>query len=285
MREYENFDLTRYNSYAVKATCKKAYFPETDEDIYKLFYNSKDKYILLGGGYNVLLVEEYYDQEFVVFSGNYDNIKIEDNVFLTCEAGCDMKKVSEFALENELKGLEIFYDIPSSLGGAVVMNAGAGGEDIQGILLKVWYFDPDSGKILEIDKKDIGFEYRNSFFQKNPQMIVLRALLRLEKDHREAIKTKMDSIKERRWAKQPREYANAGSVFKRPPGRFVGPMIDELGLKGYSIGGAMVSRKHGGFIINYDNATGKDILNLIQYVKKCVFNKFNVDLEIEQRII
>lgn len=285
MRVYEDFDLTNYNSYQVKAKCKRAYFPENDEDILELFYTSKRKYILLGAGYNVLLAKEYYEDEFVIFSGNFDNVKLVDDNKLLCESGCDMKVLSEFALEHSLSGIEIFYDIPSSLGGAVVMNAGASGEDIRGVLVKVWYLDPNSGTVKEITNEEIGFEYRNSFFQKNPEMIVCRALLELKKGDRDAIKSKMDLIKTQRWAKQPRDFPNAGSVFKRPPGRFVGPMIDELNLKGYAVGGAKVSEKHGGFIINYNDAKGQEILDLIHHVKNKVFEAFGVDLEIEQRII
>ncbi len=285
MKIYNDYDLTNSNSYKLKAICKTAYFPESDEDIHQLFKIGSTKKVLLGGGYNVILSKNYYDEEFVLFCGNYDNVsKIGENRIL-CEAGCDMKALSEFALKEELSGLEIYYDIPSSLGGAVVMNAGAGGEDIKGLLIKVWYYNPNTCKIEEITKEEIGFEYRNSFFQKNPEMIVCRALLELIPKDYDIIKNKMESCRDARWSKQPRDFPNAGSVFKRPPGRFVGPMIDELGLKGYSIGGAKVSEKHSGFIVNFNHATGEDILQLISFLKKSVYEKYEVDLEVEQRII
>jgi UDP-N-acetylmuramate dehydrogenase len=181
MKVFENFDLTEYNSYKVKAICKTAYFPETDNDIHELFCDASKKRILLGGGYNVLLAKSYYTQDFVIFSGNYDKKELVKDTQILCEAGCDMKQLSEFALANSLTGLEIFYDIPSSLGGAVVMNAGAGGEDIKGVLTKVWYYNPHSKRIEAIDREEIGFEYRNSFFQKNPEMVVCRTLLSLQK--------------------------------------------------------------------------------------------------------
>jgi len=285
MKKYNNFDLTEYNSYKVKAFCRTAYFPETDDDIVELFSQGGEEKVVLGGGFNVLLTKDFYDKPFVIFSSTYNEISLVGENMILCEAGCDMKDVSVFAMENDLSGLEIFYDIPSSLGGAVVMNAGAGGEDIKGVLEKVWYFDPGTREICEISNDEIAFEYRNSFFQKNPQMVICKALLRLVKKNSAVIRSRMEQIKEQRWAKQPRQYPNAGSVFKRPVGRFVGPMIEELGLKGFTVGGAQVSEKHGGFIINFNNATGADILTLINYVRDRVSEKFGVSLEIEQRIL
>jgi UDP-N-acetylmuramate dehydrogenase len=152
-------------------------------------------------------------------------------------------------------------------------------------LVKVRYLDLTDLQIKEITKEDIGFEYRNSFFQKNTDKIVLKAWFQLKKGNPDEIKAKMEQTKQTRWAKQPREYPNCGSVFKRPPGRFVGPMLDELGMKGFAIGGARISEKHSGFIVNTGNATGKDILAVIAEAQKRVKEKFGVDLEVEQRII
>ncbi|WPV00222.1 UDP-N-acetylmuramate dehydrogenase [Mucilaginibacter sp. cycad4] len=285
MRVFENFDLTGFNSYRIKATCRKAYFPESTEDIIELFKDKDPNRILIGAGYNILLSKDHYDADFVLFSGNYEHMELVGNDSIICEAGCDMKKLSEFALQHNLAGLEIFYDIPSSLGGAVVMNAGASGEDIKGLLVKVWYYNPNTNTVEEISKEDIGFEYRNSFFQKNPGMIICKALLKLTPGDPEAIKQKMDTLRDARWSKQPRDYPNAGSVFKRPPGYYVGAIMDELKLKGFAHGGARVSEKHGGFIINFDNAKGGDIIEIIAEVKRRVMEKYNLDLEVEQRII
>lgn len=285
MKTFNNFNLKDYNSYKLSAVCRTAFFPENDADIRQLFADKSVERIVLGGGYNVILSKDYYDNDFVIFCGNYNAISLVREDQVLCEAGVDMKELSEFALANNLTGLEIYYDIPSSLGGAVVMNAGAGGEDIKALLKEVYYYDPNVDEFKTIAVNDISFEYRNSFFQKNPDMIVCNALLQLKKGDYSAIKAKMDATKETRWAKQPRDYPNAGSVFKRPPGRFVGPMIDELGLKGYAVGGAKVSEKHSGFIINYNNATGNDIITLINGIKGKVAEAFKVDLEVEQRII
>jgi UDP-N-acetylmuramate dehydrogenase len=285
MKIFDNFNLEDHNSYRIRAFCKRAYFPDTEEDFLTIFrqLNRKD-IILLGGGYNVILSKEFYDENFVILNGNFSGVTVEENI-INVEAGADMRDLSVIAKNNALSGIEVFYDIPSSLGGAVVMNAGASGEEIKDVLLRVRYLDLEDLTIKEIEREAINFEYRNSFFQRNTNKIVLRAWLKLKHGFMEEIEQKMESIKAARWAKQPKEFPNAGSVFKRPPGRFVGPMIEELGLKGYVIGGAKVSEKHAGFIINFHQAKGADIVRLIEFVKDAVFKKFGVDLEVEQRII
>lgn len=285
MKEFSDFDLTGYNSYRINARCKKAYFLESEQDVIA-FYRSKEPYILLGSGHNVIFSKNYYTERFLIFNGNFDNTIVDANSgYFEAEAGCTMLTLSELALENSLSGLEIFYDIPSSLGGAVVMNAGASGEEIKDILVKVRYLDLADMQIKEILKENMGFEYRNSFFQKNTDKIVLKAWFQLRPGNREDIWSKMQSIKVARWEKQPKDFPNAGSVFKRPPGHYVGAMIDELGLKGYQVGDAQISTKHSGFIVNLGNASGKDIIQIIEHVKLKVRDKFQVDLEVEQRII
>lgn len=285
MKVFSDFDLTNYNSYRIKSKCKKAYFPENEKDVIE-FYKSRKPYILLGSGHNVILSKDYYDQNFLIFNGNFNEILLNASTgLIEAEAGISMLEISEIALNNSLSGVEIFYDIPSSLGGAVVMNAGASGEEIKDVLIKVRYFDLQDMVVKEIRKEEMGFKYRNSFFQRNTDKVVLKVWLQLIQGNQDEIKNKMESIKESRWAKQPKEFPNAGSVFKRPNGYFVGAIMEELGLKGFTIGGAKISDKHGGFIINYNNATGKDILFIIKEVKKQVLKKYNVDLEVEQRII
>src|SRR5690606_5134622 len=138
------------------------------------------------------------------------------------------------------------------------------GEEIKDVLIKVRYLDLTDFTVKEINKEDISFEYRNSFFQRNIDKIVLKVWLQLENRERSVIQNKMETIRAQRWAKQPKEFPNAGSVFKRPEGHYVGALIDELGLKGYTVGGAKISEKHGGFIVNFNNASGKDILEIIK---------------------
>ncbi|WP_256003248.1 UDP-N-acetylmuramate dehydrogenase [Pedobacter deserti] len=286
MRIYENFDLTNYNSYRITAFCSTAFFPETDEDVINLFKeHDKSELVLLGNGYNVILSQPCYEQKFIIFNGNFDCIRAVEDGVIEAECGSRMLDISLFALEQGLSGVEIFFDIPSSLGGAVVMNAGASGEEIKDVLMKVRYLDLQDLAVKEIQTEAAEFGYRNSFFQKNTDKIVLKAWLKLTPSSKTAIKEKMETIRAQRWAKQPKDLPNAGSVFKRPPGYYVGAMIDELGLKGFRVGGAMISEKHGGFVVNIDNATGRDILELIGEVQTKVYRQFGVLLEVEQRVI
>ncbi|MCT4630853.1 UDP-N-acetylmuramate dehydrogenase [Winogradskyella sp.] len=285
MKRFRDFDLTDYNSYKVKSYCRTAFFPECELDIVDLYKSNKD-YIVLGSGNNVILSKSYYDSDFIIFNGNFNEVKVnKESNEIIAEAGAEIYDVSKLAKESELTGAEFYYDIPSSVGGAVVMNAGTKEGETKNILAKVRYLDLEDMLVKEKSKKEIEFEYRNSFFQKQVDKIILKAWFNLKKGNYNEISNLMSESKKRRWEKQPRNYPNAGSVFKRPPNRYVGPMIDELGLKGYRVGGAEVSKKHSGFIINRGDATGNDILNLINEVKHRVFEKYNVNLEIEQRII
>jgi len=285
MKSYLDFDLREYNGYKIKATCRRAMFPEVEGDLLDAYSaNSGKGTIILGNGNNVILSKEYYDQDFIIFNGCFDQVEV-NSTEIVAEAGVTLLRLSQIAMEHSLTGLEIFYDIPGSVGGAVAMNAGTKDIEIKDVLRKVRYFDFMDMKIKEISSEDINFEYRNSFFLRNPDKIVLKAWFQLEHGNKQTIINKMEENKKIRWAKQPREYPSCGSVFKRPQGRFVGPMIDELGMKGFTVGGAQISEKHSGFIINIGNATGNEILVVISEVQKRVKDKYGIDLELEQRII
>jgi UDP-N-acetylmuramate dehydrogenase len=283
LRVYTDFDLTDYNAYRLPARCKSVVFPDTEQDVVNFFSNNSD-YILLGSGHNVILSKEYYDTTIVIFHNNFNKVSVNETI-IEAEAGATILEVSEVARESALTGVEFYYDIPSSVGGAVVMNAGTKEGETQNVLMKVRYLDLTDMKIKERYKNELQLEYRNSLFQKQNNKIITKAWFQLQHGNPEDITRVMEESKARRWAKQPREYPNCGSVYKRPPGRFVGPMLDELGLKGYRIGGAEISRKHSGFIINVGNATGADILGIIKHTREKVKEKFSVDLEVEQRVI
>ncbi|MBO3115782.1 UDP-N-acetylmuramate dehydrogenase [Winogradskyella sp. DF17] len=285
MKVYKDFDLTNYNAYRLKAKCSRVFFPENEHDLLEL-YRLKRDYILLGNGYNVILTQTYYDEDFIVFNGNFNTVTVDkESHIISAESGATTLDVSEKALEHSLAGVEFYFDIPSSIGGAVVMNAGTKEGNTQSILMKVRYLDLADMTVKEKHNEDLELTYRNSLFQKQKDKVILKAWFQLQKGDAEEIKTIMEESKARRWAKQPRDYPNCGSVYKRPPGRFVGPMLDELGLKGYRVGDAEISKKHSGFIVNVGNATGPDILDLIRYTKERVKETFGVDLEVEQRII
>ena len=285
MIAYKDFDLTNYNAYRIKAICKNAFFPENEEDLIAL-YTKKQDYVLLGSGHNIICSKPYYDIDFIIFNGNFNKVYVDETLnIIEAEAGATIYEVSTLAQKHSLSGAEFFYDIPSSVGGAVVMNAGTKEGETKNILHKVRYLDLADMQIKEKHNQDLELSYRNSVFQKQKDKVILKAWFLLQKGNAEDIKIVMEASKARRWEKQPREYPNCGSVYKRPPGRFVGPMLDELGLKGFRIGGAEVSKKHSGFIVNLGNATGEDILEVIRHTKEKVKANFGVDLEIEQRII
>ena len=284
MRIYHNFDLTEYNSYRVKAICNLAFFPESEADVL-MFISEHPKFILLGSGHNVILSKRHYDIPFLISNGVLNRISLLNNHLVYVEAGAWMADVAEFALKNSLSGIEMFWDIPSSLGGAVVMNAGASGDEIKDVIQEVRYFDLKAGIRKVLSAEELNFQYRNSFFQMNSENLIFSAILKLRSAKKEAIKKKMEEIKTNRELKQPKEYPNAGSVFKRPKGFYVGSMIEELGLKGYTVGGMKISEKHGGFIVNFNNGTGEDVVKIIHYVQNCVHKVYGLELEIEQRIL
>ena len=280
-----NLDLTEYNAYRLNSKCLRAWFPGDENDLLEIYRNNKSRrVVILGNGNNIILSKGYYNEEFIILNGNFNKITV-CGLIIEAEAGATLRQLSEEGLKHSLTGLEIFYDIPSSVGGAVVMNAGTKEGEIKDVLAKVRFLDLKDMQIKELAREEIDFEYRNSFFQKHPDKIVLKAWFQLAKGNNRKIKAKMEENKKTRWEKQPRELPNCGSVFKRPPGRFVGPMLDELGMKGFTIGGAMISPKHSGFIVNKGNATGTNILSIIAEVQNRVKDKFGVLLEIEQRII
>ena len=281
----KDLDLSSYNSYRVKSICSTAFFPESEEDIVALYKNKQD-YVLLGSGHNIIFSKAYYDNDFIIFNGNFNTLKVDETSnIIEAESGATILEVSNVAQKHSLSGAEFFYDIPSSVGGAVVMNAGTKEGEAKNILSKVRYLDLADMLVKEKNNEDLELTYRNSLFQKQKDKVILKAWFKLQQGDAEEIKTIMEASKARRWEKQPREYPNCGSVYKRPPGRFVGPMLDELGLKGYRVGGAEISKKHSGFIINLGNATGEDILAIIKHTKEQVKAAFGVDLEVEQRII
>ncbi len=285
MQVFTNFDLSEFNSYHIVSKCSRAFFPNDEDDLIRIYKNIKHRKIfVLGNGNNIILSKPYYKEDFIILNGCFDSIEVHKSL-IVAEAGARMTKLSEIALQHSLTGFEVFYDIPSSVGGAVVMNAGANGEEIKNVLLKVRYLDLIDMQIKELRSDALDLDYRNSFFLKHRDKVVLKAWFGLKVGNSKSVKAKMEANRLIRWSKQPREYPNCGSVFKRPQGQYVGLMIEQLGLKGYRIGDAMVSEKHAGFIINYKNATGQDVLKLIEYIKQEVIKSYGIELELEQCII
>lgn len=238
-------------------------------------------YKTIGKGSNILADDNGIKDAIILISNNLSKIKLLDDNKIYCQAGASLASVCQFALKSSLTGLEFAYGIPGNIGGAIFMNAGAYGGEMKDIVLSCEYFD-ENGILHSIN--DMDFSYRHSFFS-DKNYIILSATIKLQAGNKNAIKEKMDEILKKRKEKQPLEYPSAGSTFKRPKGNYASLLIDECGLKGMSIGGAEVSEKHAGFIINKNNATSKDVLDLIKYVQDVVFNKTGYILEPEIEII
>jgi len=243
----------------------------------KTIYDAGVQPIVIGNGSNLLVSDLGIRGVVVKIAGG--NCVCEGKM-LKADAGVSMVYAAKCAQRSELSGLEFLYGIPGSIGGAVVMNAGAYGGEICQVLEATKYLSAD-GKVYELGLKDHEFGYRDSWFKRNPNAVVLSTTFKLQKGNVQDISEKMDELMERRRDKQPLEFPNAGSVFKRPPGHFAGELIERCGLKGYAIGGAQVSQKHAGFIINTGNATCSDVLKLIEYIKNTVLKVTGVELECE----
>lgn len=214
---------------------------------------------------------------------NFNSITKESSTVLNVGAGVLLSKLARVALEEELAGLEPLAGIPASLGGAIYMNSGAYGKQIGDIVISTTYID-ENLEIKTIENKEIEFGYRKSIFQ-TKNWIIISSRINLNKATKEEIKAKMNEYSKSRKEKQPLDKPNAGSTFKRGQNFVTAQLIDECGLKGYSIGDAEVSKLHAGFIINKKNATAEDILKLIEYVKTKVKEKFNVDIQVEIKIL
>ena len=209
---------------------------------------------------------------------------VSENVSISVDAGVSNAYLAQVLLNNEITGFEFASGIPGTIGGAIAMNAGCYQKEFKDIVQEVTFIDLDEIKLYTISHKNCAFAYRSSIFLKK-NCIIINAVLKLSKGVKEDIKRQMDEYREKRVSSQPLEYPNAGSTFKRGSDFVTAKLIDEAGLKGYGIGGAEVSKKHAGFIINKGNATATDIIDLIKYIKKKIFEEYNINIEEEVRII
>lgn len=239
-------------------------------------------YFILGNGSNLLVSDKGYDGVILRIGNKMSGIKVEGDR-ITAQAGALLSRVAKTAYEHSLTGLEFASGIPGSLGGAIVMNAGAYDGEMSRVVETVKVMNKE-GEIMVLDNESMEFSYRNSIIRNRP-FIVLEAVLRLQPGEQSEIKNKMDDFAERRREKQPLEYPSAGSTFKRPEGYYAGKLIMDAGLRGYRIGSAQVSEKHCGFIINLGNAEASDIFELIQEIQERVKNQFDVSLERELVIL
>ena len=281
-----NEKMSKYTTMKVGGPCDCIIFPDEIskiKDAIDFCKNKKIAFYVIGNGSNLLVKDEGIQGVVIKLGHRFGKIEI-DGEYILAYAGATMPALSQLAKKNSLKGLEFACGIPGTVGGGVKMNAGAYGSQISDVLYEVTYMD-EKEEIKTIKNKDCSFGYRKSIFTINPNYVILSAKFKLERGNIDEIENKMKENSLARKAKQPLEYPNFGSVFKRPEGYFVGKLVDDAGLRGYKIGGAQVSTKHTGFIVNVDNATCKDVLDLIGYVQTTVYNKFNVKLTPEVIII
>lgn len=281
-----NEKMSKYITMRVGGPCDCIVFPDEISKIKEVIDFCKNEnitFFVIGNGSNLLVKDEGIRGVVIKLGHRFGKIEI-DGEYILAYAGATMPTLSQLAKKNSLKGLEFACGIPGTIGGGVKMNAGAYGSQISDILYEVTYMD-EREEIKTIKNKDCSFGYRKSIFTINPNYVILSAKFKLERGNIDEIENKMKENSLARKTKQPLEYPNFGSVFKRPEGYFVGKLVDDAGLRGYKIGGAQVSTKHTGFIVNVDNATCKDVLDLIGYVQTTVYNKFNVKLTPEVIII
>ena len=223
--------------------------------------------MILGNGSNLLVSDNGIEGAVITLDGDFKEITV-DGAIITSGAGAKLSRLCSVALENSLTGLEFAYGIPGTVGGAMYMNAGAYGGEMKDVALSVTALTLD-GEICEVPAEELQLGYRTSVFKTNGD-IILFSKYKLEQGDQAAIKAKMDDVMDRRRSKQPLEFPSAGSVFKRPEGAFAGTLIEQCGLKGKTVGGAQVSEKHAGFIINIGGATCDDVMGLVKLVQDTV---------------
>lgn len=235
-------------------------------------------FFILGNGSNLLVSDAGFRGVILQIGSKMNRVTVEGNV-IVAQAGASMAQIARTAMEHELTGMEFASGIPGTIGGGVVMNAGAYGGELSQIVTQVNVVNSEGG-IMELDNETMEFGYRTSTIRNNP-FTVTEVILRLEKGDRQQIRERMEELAAKRREKQPLEYPSAGSTFKRPAGHYAGQLIMEAGLRGLQCGGAKVSDKHCGFVINTGNATAEDVRKLIREVQARVKDQFNVDLETE----
>ncbi|MBR5322820.1 MAG: UDP-N-acetylmuramate dehydrogenase [Clostridia bacterium] len=281
----KNVSLAEHSTIKVGGYADYVAYPKTESALCALvdyLNEEKIKYSVVGNGSNLIFDDEGY-RGVVVITNQLKKIRKVRNT-LYAECGVSLTALAVYAQKHGLSGLEFAYGIPGTIGGAVYMNAGAYGGEIKDVLQKSAYFDPSISKRCELYNAGHRFGYRESVYETNNN-VILSAVFELKQRDPNEIKVEMDGYMAARKEKQPLDYPSAGSTFKRCEGHYTAQMIDRAGLKGFSVGGAQVSEKHAGFVINKGNATSKDIKDLISIIKQRVKEKFDVDIQEEVKYI
>lgn len=288
----ENEPMAKHTSFRIGGPAGALVTPHNEKelaDVLRICAAQQDlQYMLIGNGSNFLVADEGYPGIFIRLEGDFDSISTEkedeEGALVRAGAAKLLSATSAFLTERGLAGFEFASGIPGSIGGAVFMNAGAYGGEMKDIVKSVRVMRPDGTETAEYAAEEMDFGYRHSMIE-DSGMIVLSALLELKRDDPAAIAERVRELKDKRNAKQPVSYPSAGSTFKRPVGGYAAALIDEAGLKGYTVGGAKVSEKHAGFVINAGGATAEDVLSVMRHVRKAVFENSGIMLEPEVRLI
>ena len=278
--------LAEYSSFKIGGRADLALFPKCESALIycvDLLNKNAVPFYVIGNGSNVLFSDSGI-RGAVIFTTDMNTFSVDGN-FIYAECGVGITKLSRVALDNSLSGLEFACGIPGSLGGAVYMNAGAYGGQMSDVVLESTYYDPRTKTVNTISSDAHKYGYRESIYITNPNYVILSAKMKLSFADKANIKALMEENLRARREKQPLEYPSAGSVFKRYPGYYTGKIIEEAGLKGYSVGGAQISSKHAGFIVNIGGATAADVKELIEHIKKTIYNIHRIELECEVRFI
>lgn len=273
--------MSRHTTFRVGGEAECFVMVRTEEELTKLILHLnqiEEEYFILGNGSNLLVGDKGYRGVVLKLGGSMEEVSVEGNV-VRAGAGALLSKVAAEAKNHGLSGMEFAAGIPGSIGGGVVMNAGAYGGEMKQVVVSVRTLDTE-GQILLLDNETMEFGYRTSAI-KNRSVIVLEVTLRLTKGNPEEIGARMEELALLRRSKQPLEYPSAGSTFKRPEGYYAGKLIMEAGMRGYRIGGAQVSDKHCGFVVNTGRATAADVREVIEEVQQRVKERFHVSLEPE----
>ena len=282
-----NEDMKKHTTFKIGGPAECFIKIKTKEELKEILVFARENKIpitILGNGSNILVLDGGIKGITLTIQIEYLDIKQDDEKYkIYVGGGYKLAKLAQYLLKNEISGFEELSGIPGTIGGAVSMNAGAHGREMKDIVQKIKCVDID-GNEKEFLNEEAGFGYRKSIFKGN-SYIVTEVELNLQKGKQEEIKEKMDEYAKYRKEKQPIEYPSAGSTFKRGKDYITAKLIDEAGLKGYSIGGAVVSTKHSGFVINKGNATAKDVLDLVKYIKDTIEEKFDKKIELEIEVV
>ena len=279
--------MSRHTSFRIGGPARRMAFPERGEQLVLLMGFAEDcgaRPLVIGNGTNLLAPDRGLDR-LVVNTSAMSRVELGPEPYtIQAEAGVSLARLADFACKQGLTGLEFAHGIPGTLGGAVCMNAGAYDGEMKQVVRSVTLLFPEEG-VRTLSCEEMDFGYRHSLLSDRPDGVVLSAVLRLAEGNEEETREKMRSLMVRRKASQPLEYPSAGSTFKRPTGYFAGTLIDQCGLKGLTVGGAQVSEKHAGFVINLGGATCADVTELIRKVQDRVWTEKGVRLEPEVKII